>query len=113
LGKRGESLAAEWLVLQGYEVLHGNWRYSKFEIDIDAKKEITLHFIEVKTRCGSRFGLPEERVNEKKIQNLLKVGEELLFQNPHWKTVQVDILSISINKNGEKECFLIEDAYLF
>ncbi|HEC1788756.1 TPA: YraN family protein, partial [Campylobacter lari] len=51
-GKKGEELACEFLKTQGFEILKRNF-YSKFgEIDIIAKKDKILHFIEVKSTQG-------------------------------------------------------------
>ena len=64
-GKEGEELAALWLSERGYDILHRNWRFGKLEIDIVAKKNEKLHIIEVKTRKGNFFGLPEDGVKRK------------------------------------------------
>ena len=58
VGKTGENLAANFLEKQGYEILHKNWRYSYYEIDIVAKKGKKLHFVEVKTLTTSKNGYP-------------------------------------------------------
>ena len=110
-GKKGEQLAYEWLVRNGFSILHHNWRYSHYEIDIIAAREKILHFTEVKTRRNHRFGFPEEAVSKKKMQRLMLAAEEYLFQNPEWKRVQYNILSISLLKNEEPRFFLIEDVY--
>ena len=39
LGKEGEEMAAKWLLANGYELLHRNWRYGRYEIDIIAQKK--------------------------------------------------------------------------
>jgi putative endonuclease len=36
LGKKGEEMAEAYLLQQGYQVLHRNWRHSHYEIDIIA-----------------------------------------------------------------------------
>jgi putative endonuclease len=112
LGKQGEELAKVWLQKNNYILLHVNWRYSHYEIDIIAEKNNILHFIEVKARRSTRFGNPEESVTKKKIQNLMNAAEEFLYQFPEWKRVQYDVLSILIKKNNEHEYFWIEDVYL-
>lgn len=111
-GNHGEALAAKYLVEKGYDVLHKNWRHSHWEVDIIASKDDILHFIEVKTRRTKKFGHPEEAVSKKKIQNLINAAEEFLYQQPEWKRIQFDILSITILKNEPVEYFLIEDVYL-
>ena len=112
LGKQGEALAAAYLKEQGFTLLHCNWRYRHYEIDIIALKENVLHFIEVKSRASKTFGLPEESVTKKKFQSLLQAADEFLFQHPEYRHVQYDILSIIISKTCAPEFFLIEDVYL-
>lgn len=111
-GKKGESLAADWLEKSGFTLLHHNWRHSHYEIDIIASRSNMLHFIEVKTRRSNRFGYPEESVSDRKMENLMQAAEEFLFQHPEWKKVQYDVLAITMLKNEEADFFLIEDVYL-
>lgn len=112
IGKHGEALAAGYLTNRGYTILHTNWRYSHYEIDIIALKGAVLHFVEVKSRSSKNFGLPEEGVTKKKFQSLLNAADEFLFQHPEYRHVQYDILSISTFKDKAPEFFLIEDVYL-
>ena len=111
-GITGEGMAAKYLIEKGFAILHQNWRHSHWEVDIIAKKETILHFIEVKTRRTKRFGFPEDNVDKKKIRNLINAAEEFLQQQPQWKRIQFDILSITMLKNEPVEYFLIEDVYL-
>lgn len=110
-GKAGEALAAAWLKAAGFQVLHVNWRYSHYEIDIIASRGNILHFIEVKTRNSLAFGYPEEDVSKKKLRNLMEAAEEFLFQHDDWNWIQYDVLSIIKLKNQPVEFFLIEDVY--
>ncbi|MEP7110989.1 MAG: YraN family protein [Ferruginibacter sp.] len=111
-GKTGEAMGISWLLVRGYTIKEKNWRYSRWEVDAIAEKDSVLHFIEIKTRRSKKFGLPEERVGKKKILNLINAAEEYLYQNPQWKRIQFNILSILIIKNEPVEYFLIEDVYL-
>jgi putative endonuclease len=111
-GKQGEALAGSYLLKQGYTLIEKNWRHSRWEVDIIAEKNNVLHFIEVKTRRSKNFGLPEEKVGNKKIQNLVNAAEEYLYQNPQWKRIQFDILAILLLKNKAPEYFFIEDVSL-
>jgi putative endonuclease len=113
LGKEGEELAARWLKENGFELLHRNWRHSYHEIDIIATKGKFLHFVEVKARKASPFGgNPEDSVTKKKFKNLQKAADEFLFLNPGHQWISYDILSITLQRNGEAEYFFIEDVFL-
>jgi putative endonuclease len=109
-GRQGEQLAVEWLLAQGFVILHQNWKHSYFELDIIASKESILHFIEVKTRTTDTYGYPEEGVTAKKLERLMNAGEEFLYQNSQWKRIQYNILSIRLHRYKAPEYFFLEDV---
>lgn len=111
-GKEGEALALEFLRKNDFEILHCNWRYSRYEIDIIAKKQSLLHIIEVKSRHYFPGTFPEESVSKKKFNFLKKAAEEFLYLHPEYKHIQFNILSITLFKDKEPEFFLIEDVFL-
>jgi putative endonuclease len=111
-GKKGEVLAVSYLQEQGFTVLHCNWRYSHYEIDVIATRQEMLHFIEVKTRQSLAWGQPEESVSKDKIRSVVKAGVAFQAAFPYWKRVQYDVLSITITDNQPPEFFYIEDVYL-
>jgi putative endonuclease len=111
LGKTGEDLAVQYFTAQGYSILFRNWRYKHEEIDVIAVKNGILHFIEVKTRSNSKFGLPEESINRKKLRSFLNAAQAFLHRHAEWKRIQFDVLSISM-VDGKAAYFLIEDVYL-
>lgn len=111
LGKTGEDLAAAYLTERGYQLLHRNWRYSHYEIDIIALREGKLHFVEVKMRSSNQYGFPEEAVTKKKFKRLLNAADEFLHQHPQYRHVQYDILAITQHRNQPPDYFLIEDVY--
>ena len=43
-GRKGEALAAEFLIKKGFRVYHTNWRTGHKELDIVAGKENKVHF---------------------------------------------------------------------
>lgn len=109
-GRQGEELAVEWLLAQGFVIMHRNWKYSYFELDVVASKNNILHFIEVKTRTNDTYGYPEEDVTTKKLERLMNAGEEFLYQNPEWERIQYDILSIRLHRYKAPEYFFLEDV---
>jgi len=111
-GKQGEQLAERYLLDQNYTILHRNWRYSRYEIDIIALKNEVLHFVEVKLRSSKNYGMPEEHVSKKKFKFLTQAADEFLFQHQHYKHIQFDILAINTTSNTEPEFFFIEDVFL-
>lgn len=110
-GNKGEDLAVDYLVKRGYTVLHRNWRFRHWEVDIIASKGKFLHFMEVKTRTTLIFGKPEESITTHKMNNLKNAAEEFQYQNPEWKFIQFDALAITMEFNKPIEYYLIEDLY--
>ena len=74
LGKKGEELAEEHLRSKGYEILEKNYRRFRGEVDLIAKDEDCLVFVEVKTARSRNFGPPIYRVDQKKKRQLGKIA---------------------------------------
>jgi len=104
LGKLGEQKAVKFLQDKGYTILETNWTFQKAEIDILAQKEDTLAVVEVKTRSSLEFGLPQDFVNPKKIQLLVKAVGAFVNKRNLDLNVRFDI--IAIHKNDKT--FVIE-----
>ena len=109
-GKAGEAIAAQYMADKGYTILHKNWRHGRWDIDLVCVKDKVLHFIEIKTRTSTAFGNPEERVDRKKLRNMMDASEEFLETNPGWPRIQFDVLCITLG--DVPDYFLIEDVYL-
>lgn len=71
IGNKGESLAEQYLLGLGYQILDRNVYMRKAEIDIIAKDGDTLVFVEVKTRNNFSFGNPLESMTNEKISNII------------------------------------------
>lgn len=112
LGNLGEELAVEFLEKSGYQILETNWTFQKAEVDIIARKENVLAIVEVKTRSSIDFGLPQDFVNPKKIQLLVKVVNEYVVSNDLDVEVRFDIIAIHKEGKGFKMEHL-EDAFYY
>jgi putative endonuclease len=99
LGKLGEEMAVAYLCKEGYEILEKNWVFQKAEIDILATKKGILVVVEVKTRSSIEFGLPQDFVNPKKIQLLVKAVDA--YVNDHNLDLEVRFDIIAIHKKGK------------
>ncbi len=94
LGDFGEMAAEEYLVNCGCEILCRNFLVRGGEIDIIAKDENTLVFVEVKTRSSQKFGHPSEAVDKKKIEHMCIAAEEYLRQNPTECEIRFDVIEV-------------------
>ena len=73
-GLRGEQAAAEWLIANGFELLHRNWRSGRYELDIVALREGVLHVVEVKCRRSGALSPPEEAMTPRKFAALMRAA---------------------------------------
>src|SRR6266705_4481513 len=104
LGRTGERLAAEELSRRGYHILEKNFRCSYGEIDLVAEDEHDIIFVEVKTRRGSAYGLPEEAVTLRKQQKLVQVASYYLdLQACLERSWRIDVVAIQLSKSGKLE----------
>jgi len=112
LGKKGEKLAVDFLIKNGYTILATNYRFHKAEVDIIAQKGNTLAVVEVKTRSTDYFGNPQDFVNQKKIKLLVSAIDEYVISKNLEVEVRFDIISILKEKSTFKIEHL-EDAFLY
>ena len=83
-GRRGENIAAEYLVRQGFVLLERNYRRLGCEVDIIAMDGGTTVFIEVKARSSRTVGLGREAVTYAKQRNIIKAASAYLTENGLW-----------------------------
>lgn len=112
VGSGGERLAAQWLTKQGFTILKRNFRHGRYEVDIIAGRNAVLHFVEVKCRRSVTYGHPEESVNRKKLEHILRGGAGWLVRWAGYRRVQYDVLAITLQHPAPAEYILFEDVYL-
>ena len=83
-GKWGEQKACLFLEGKGYEILERNFKCKIGEVDIIAKKDDNISFVEVKTRCSIDFGLPCEAVNRKKRSKIIRTAQSYIKQHKEY-----------------------------
>jgi len=69
-GKKGEALAVHRLKKAGYKIIETNYRTQLGEIDIVAKDNDTIVFVEVKSRRSLHFGNPKQAVTLQKQKKI-------------------------------------------
>jgi putative endonuclease len=109
-GKVGEEFAREFLIKKGYRILDVNWRYNYKEIDIVARQDQTMVFVEVKTRATLAFELPQEAVTPKKMKNLVYAADVYLNQKNIELSSRFDIVTV-LASEPFKILEHIEDAF--
>ena len=111
-GKWGEETAARYLEKKGYQILARNYRTPYGEIDLVARQGTVMVFVEVKARSSTRYGYPEEAVDEGKAERLLAAVDTYWQENEKdfgdWR---VDVIAVRRLESGkEPEIVHFENA---
>ncbi len=110
LGKKGEELAVQFLIENGYTILERNYRFNKAEVDIIALQNDILAIVEVKTRSSLDFGNPESFLKPRQIKNLVKAVNYYVETSNLDVEIRFDIISI-LKENGNYTLKLIKNAF--
>ncbi len=105
IGRWGETVAVYFLEQQGYQVVERNVRTRRGEVDLIARQVDgdELVFVEVKTRTNDSFGLPEEAVDERKLEHIFLAAQAYLQGHPDLEEQEwrIDVIAIQ-GRPGEK-----------
>ena len=111
LGRLGESIAKDFLVAKGYQILEQNWVCGHKEIDIIAMDGDELVIVEVKTRRVMYLVEPEATVDIYKQRFLIWAAESYVNQKYLDIDVRFDIIGIVVDYNNEHRIEHIENAF--
>lgn len=101
LGKEGEERAKDFLRSLGYDILESNWRFKKLEVDLIAKTQQTIVFVEVKARNSARFGEPEVFVTKAKQRFLVAAAQHYLNEKGIDLESRFDIIAVTGTNNSQ------------
>jgi len=111
LGEESERLAVNFLRKNGYEIICFDYTTKLGQIDIIAKEQGFICFIEVKSRSTNKFGLGSESVLPGKQRQISKAALVFLKSNNLLGAkARFDVLSIDYSLN-EGKFSLIKDAF--
>jgi len=101
IGHRGEELAKDYLLRQGWDLIKTNYRLPFGEVDILAKDGDTIVVVEVKAKTNLRFGLPQEEVTIQKQAKLKKLANKISQDFPE-RLIRIDVLAIDYSQKPPK-----------
>ena len=101
-GEQGEQIAQNYLTDLGYIILERNWRFQKAEVDIIAKEDNFLVFVEVKCRSTDTFGEPQTFISEKKQSLLKDAAEGYVEQKSMDNEIRFDVIGIILSRQKTK-----------
>jgi putative endonuclease len=110
-GGEGERLAAEHLEKNGWTILERNFRFGHGEIDLIARRDQIVAFVEVKVRTGTEFGHPLEAIGAAKQREIQRVAHYWIsHRGDPLDLYRFDAVAIT-NRGGEPRIEHVEDAW--
>ncbi len=112
LGRRGEAIAARFLVSRGLAIVDRNWRCAQGEIDLVARDSAELVFVEVKTRSSVAYGHPLEAVTASKLARLRRLAAAWCEAHPgEHRLIRIDAIGVIAPVTGEIEVEHLERVF--
>jgi putative endonuclease len=116
IGNYGEKIAGRYLEKMGYKIVEFNYQNKTGrrlgEIDIIARKNGKIIFVEVKSRIsdGKSVILPEENITRNKLYKLQKIAQVYIREKKLWDyDYQFDAVVILFSVDGKT---VLEERYL-
>ena len=110
-GTLGENAAVKLLKKKGYQILARNFRKKYGELDIIAKKDDLIAFVEVKLRSTKYFGTAAEAVNFKKQQRIIRTAKAYIVQKRLDCAFRFDVIEVYHKGLSVTEVNHIESAF--
>ena len=111
-GRLGERLAQQFLQKESFNILDSNYRCAEGEIDIVARRDDCLVFVEVRTRSGPAFGSPEESVTPDKKRKLITAAQHYIQNHEGLSSSwRIDFIAVDLDHHNKPQRIeLIENA---
>lgn len=110
-GKIGEHYTAEYLKEMGYELLELNFKSRFGEIDIIARNEKYLAFVEVKTRRTDGLTHPFEAITPGKRVKIIKTAQFYLLHHPTELQPRFDAAAVFTQDGELQKLEYLENAF--
>ena len=94
IGIEGEDLAADYLANKGYILMERNWHYKHKEVDIIARNNKYLVFVEIKSRKADYIVSPLDSVTMKKQRFIIEAANAYIEKYNIDIEVRFDIITI-------------------
>jgi putative endonuclease len=110
-GNQGEQLAARFLEQNGYAIVETNWHCTGGELDIVARKDDTLVFVEVKTCRGETVDAAFMQITPAKRRRLVASAYAYVHTNQHEDLLwRIDVIGIALPLRAKPIIEHMEDA---
>lgn len=99
VGNESETVAMNYLIRHGHEIIERNWRTRWCEIDIVSRKGEVLYFTEVKHRKNDKAGDGIAAITPRKQQQMTLAAR--MYVHIHEATRAYDLRLVAVSTSGE------------
>jgi putative endonuclease len=102
-GYQAETVAANYLIGQGLQLIDRNVRAGRGEIDLIMQQGNTLVFVEVRARKAQAYVSAVESISRGKRLKVIETAERLLLTHPAWQThsCRFDVVGIQMAQGDQ------------
>ncbi|MBI1821598.1 MAG: YraN family protein [Nitrospirae bacterium] len=93
-GQEAENHAAQFLARRGYAILEKNYKTRFGEIDLIAKDQEYLVFVEIKARKNDHFGGARAAITPTKRKKIIQMAKFYIFSKKIESDVRFDVVLI-------------------
>ena len=109
VGQAAEQAAAEFLQRQGFEILQHNWRTRWCEIDLVARKDDCVHFVEVKYRSQDLQGSGLEYITAAKLKQMRYAAD--FWTSEHRWSGEINLAAMEVSEPDFAISEFVETIY--
>lgn len=109
IGRKAEAAARVYLDMRGYKVVEHNWRRPRCEIDIIAKKNDIVYFVEVKYRFNDNQGGGLEAITKSKLKQM-QYAANTWVEEHKWQG-QFSLAAVEISGSNFVVMSFIDNVY--
>ena len=111
-GAEGEEIAKVFLKRAGWKILEHRFRLGRLEVDLVARKDNLVAFVEVKTRFSTQFGIPAQAVTWHKQREIARVAQAWIarFGRAAY-TYRFDVIGVLRPRTLQQQVEHIPDAF--
>lgn len=110
-GNSGEDRAALHLIQNDYAIIERNFRTNQGEIDIIAKKEDFIVFVEVKTLPNGNSDLLAKVLDSRKQKRIIKTAKRFLAIHRQYSNSYIRFDVIVLDMPGLPPVYHVENAF--
>ncbi|NOQ22895.1 MAG: YraN family protein [Candidatus Aegiribacteria sp.] len=111
VSRKAESFVCRWLEERGWNIEARNYRTRRSEIDIVAKKEDVLSFVEVKFASDSSATITLGKIDSTKQARIVHAASAYLSAKPPSGQIRFDVAVVRGSSMNLRMDIYLEDAF--